>query len=168
MLLMLTISTAFTVFSIQNATAHALYQTVDSLALDAYATSRVSADVIDTFDSYLSSGILALFFNTESDSPHFISQSKWYDSGDLGDVLKKRFVGYLGENEDIAHDFLVTYRVKGGLSGLDFKTSELKNGDLTARLSYTIGLFGGLADVPVEQKAVSRLLISKAYGKSNP
>lgn len=164
LILMLLLSSLFVMFMAQNATAHAVLETSESLSLDVYSTERNSIDgghtgtIEENIVSFLSG-----FFGRPSNDNSFTSTSKW-DKGEddtIEAAVRNRFIGYLaGGDEDEADEMLKNMNVVNGLSGLDFTDSYISGDTLYVVLKYELEYdfnIWNVGNVPVEQKACSKL-----------
>lgn len=145
LILTLLFASFFPMFMVQNLTAHALLETSQSLSVDAYASTQINAEHL----SSLKSGILRLVGVADSNEL-FSTDSLWYkqdkDYGETKDqaeakvvaAVKQRFVAYLGaRNEKEASDILKQYKVEDGLDGVSFAGTEVKDGYLYTKITYT-------------------------------
>jgi hypothetical protein len=153
--------------SAQNATAHALLQTAESLSLDAYSITKLDGETLPDSarptGNHLSNMILRIFNNSYEDSG-FASDGAWL-SGDLESAARKKFAAYLGKGEAGADKLLKEMKVRGGLAGLDFSKSTIEDGCLHVRLTYKASFalqIWGLSDIEINQAAVCRLLMKDA------
>ena len=177
----LTLYGLITVFMAQNIIGHALLESTQSLALDAYATDKLS-------DPTTVQGRLRNFFmeltGSMADDPYFSDSERWYDRAggatkdDWVEAAEKRFLGYLaGGDADQADGMLRALRVTDGVAGLDFSQSDLRGSDLCIQVSYQIEFFFnpfGLAEFSTTQQASARMwgaslkADSSASGESSP
>jgi len=168
MILMFVLFGIFIMFAAQSTMAHTLLQTTQSLALDAYTTSRFQNRSLES-DSATNRFLSSLFLEPSVDNPHFTSDTTWYygDGHAIAQVARLRFIGYLaGGNEVTADTILRSFRIKGGLDGLDFTNSTVVNNDLHIRVDYTIKFFiqmWGLTEIDVRQESISRLWLARDY-----
>lgn len=169
MILMLIILGFFQMYMAQNATAHCVVETTESLSLDSYATSKLkSSEWSDDVGTHISDLVTGLFGNAE-ENPNFVTDTAWYEGkGDieLENIIKTRFVGYLTSgDEEKADKFLRSVRVVDGLDGLDFSDSTIVNGDLRVVLKYELEYSfrtWGLSTVDVVQRSVSKMWAENA------
>ena len=153
-----------TVFMVQNLIGHALMESTQSLALDTYATNKLT----DQFS--IGEGLRRLLETvggTYPDDPAFSSRERWFDrkSGATQDdwekAAKQRFIGYFsGGDEKKAQNMLEAMGVVGGLNGLDFSESNVIGSDLYIRVTYQIEyLFNpfDMAKIDTAQQACSRM-----------
>lgn len=141
----LTMYGLITVFMAQNVIGHALLESTQSLALDAYATDQFTGNPsVGQWVQSLGQSLLG----TAADDPYFSNEERWYDreggatQADWEAAAKARFVGYLaGGDETKAQAILEGLRVTDGLDGLDFSNSTLSGSDLTIRVDYEITFF---------------------------
>ncbi len=164
----------FVMYMAQTATAHAVLQTSQSLAVDNYAANKLEdgANIPDSINGlknlmvkFLKSTDLNLIpDNTNS----FASNKKMeYDiSGDdveenVSEMAKKRFIAYLANgDDDKADSMLKNMNVENGLAGLDFSESKIEHGNLRVVLKYQLNYefqIAELGKVQVKQESVSKL-----------
>lgn len=164
LLFVLMIYGLISVFLAQNLIGHALVESTQSLALDSYATDKLT-DTPSVGAGIRS--ILELVTEIAPDDPAFSSRERWYDrkSGatqeDWVAAAKERFVGYLaGGDQSKANEMLLTLRVKDGLDGLDFSESNIIGSDVYIRVSYEVEYLFNPFDLAVfstSQQACSRM-----------
>lgn len=163
-LLMFFLSGLFLMFMAQNAIAHTMLQSAQSMSLDAYATSKIREYTGSTgsVGNYLGSFTLSLF-GSSSTNPAFVSEDAWYEEGSatIHTTVKNRFVGYLtGGDEAAANKLLKQMNVVDGLEGIDFSASNVTNGTLNVVLKYKLEYnmkLGSIGEIDVEQKCCSKL-----------
>lgn len=153
-----------TVFMAQNLIGHALMESTQSLALDTYATNKLT-DQFSIGEGLR--GLLETVGGTYPDDPAFSSRERWFDrkSGatqdDWEQAAKQRFIGYFsGGDEQKAQDMLEAMGVVGGLDGLDFSESNVIGSDLYVRVTYQIEYLFNPFDVAkfdTAQQACSRM-----------
>ena len=160
----LTMYGLITVFMAQNIIGHALLESTQSLALDAYATDQLTGTT-------KVQGQLRNFFmeltGTMADDPYFSDSERWYDRADGAtkedwvEAAKARFVGYLaGGDQNKADGILKALRVTDGINGLDFSQSDLRGSDLYIKVSYNVEFFFnpfGLAEFSTTQQSCARM-----------
>jgi len=166
--LMLFMYSFFVVFEARNMMAHVLLSTTNSMALDAFENSKLGGE--DTAVSVLR-GIYGAATNDESG---FTDYRQWYDettqtdeegnvylSAEFSDVLKTRFLSYLGNGSEAeAERILNGYHIKGGSSGLDFSNSRVESDKLYTSVRYTLEYEFKVFDqdgLKLEQTACSKL-----------
>ena len=177
----LTLYGLITVFMTQNLIGHALVESTQSLALDAYATDKLSKPngMVD-----LGVNLVMGLTGLSADDPYFSDSERWYDRAggatkdDWVEAAEKRFLGYLaGGDADQADGMLRALRVTDGVAGLDFSQSDLRGSDLCIQVSYQIEFFFnpfGLAEFSTTQQASARMwgaslkADSSASGESSP
>ena len=153
-----------TVFMAQNTIGHALLESTQSLALDAYATNKLTGNPsVGEWIRNLGQDL----FQTAADNPYFSDNERWFDreggatQKDWVRVARARFVGYLaGGDEAKAEQMLTALRVTDGLDGLDFSGSDVKGSDLYIHVDYKIEFFFnpfGLAKFSTSQQACARM-----------
>lgn len=162
MMMMLILAGLFRMFMAQNATAHAVLETAQSLSLDAYAGEKIgnggwgSESVGD-----LINGLFGLYYDND-----FSSYDNWFGEAadrdaDVGEVVKRRFTAYIsGGDENEADELLERLNVVNGLGGIDFTGSRVENGTLYVNVKYKLKYdfqIGGLGQVDVEQEACAKL-----------
>ena len=165
----LTMYGLITVFMAQSIIGHALLQSTQSLALDAYATDQLTTakGEVSTWGDIRN--VMMALLGEWPDDPAFSSSDRWYDraSGatqeDWVEAAKTRFLGYLsGDGGDTGKGdaILKALRVKDGAAGLDFSQSDLRGSDLSIRVSYQIEFFFNpfdLAAFSTTQQATARM-----------
>lgn len=143
--LMLFLYSFFVVFETRNAIGHVVLATANSMSMDAYQNTTMSDS--DTIMEIL----YRLYGYTTNDNSTFTDYREWYSfseaeegeeatlSADFPQVLEDRFVAFLtnGHPED-AEEILERYNIVGGLNGLDFSQSTVKDGKLYVSVSYTM------------------------------
>lgn len=138
----------FPIHMAQNAVAHALLQTTESLALDAYAREQMRLAMGG--GSPQLNGNVTRYANWEVPSDGSLTTNKvWYrnsqsteyrdpDPKEVIEVVRKRFEHYLGTNRsESAQDYLAHTFVTGGLEGLDFTGTRVEGKVLYITVSYT-------------------------------
>lgn len=163
----LTMYGLITVFMAQNLIGHALLESTQSLALDAYATdqfTQASGEDANTWGDIRNALLDVL--GQKAGETDFTSGERWYDraSGatreDWVAAARTRFLAYLGGGETEADAILRALRVTGGKDGLDFSQSDLRGSDLCIRVSYSVEFFFnpfGLAEFSTTQQASARM-----------
>lgn len=151
-------------FLAQNLVGHALIESTQSLALDSYATNKITDKTGSGDDARK---ILEAVIDIAPNDPSFVSRERWFDrkSGataeDWQEAARERFIGYFaGGDKQKADEMLRVLRVKDGLAGLDFSDSNVVGSDVYIRVSYEIEYFfnpGGLGEIPTSQQACSRM-----------
>ena len=164
LLFVLTMYGLITIFLAQNVIGHALLESAQSLALDAYATDQFTGN--PSVGQWIQ-GVGQELFGTAADDPSFSNQERWSDreggatQADWEKAARARFVGYLaGGDEDKAQALLKALRVTDGLDGLDFSGSTLRGSDLIIRVDYEITFFFNpfdLAKFSTGQQACARM-----------
>ena len=134
LVLMLFLAGFFKMYMAQNATAHTLLQTSQSLSLDEYSAERIGNGGWESVGDLIN-GLFELFNNDE-----FTSYTSCHEGAIVDqDVIKKRFVGYLtGGDEAAADEFLKNVKVVDGLDGLDFSESYVADDTLYIVLNYEL------------------------------
>ena len=152
-------------FLAQNLVGHALIESTQSLAMDTYATNKLtrSPGTGDVARKILEA---VTDIAPEKDS-YFSSRERWFDrkrgatAEEWQTAARERFIGYFaGGDEKKADEMLRVLRVKDGLAGLDFSESNIVGSDVYIRVSYEIEYFfnpGGLGEIPTSQQACSRM-----------
>lgn len=163
-LLMLMLSSLFLMFMAQNVTAHVALQTSESLSVDVYRIEALMKEdgKIGSIGENVGQLITKLFGSAKN-NPSFVTDSRWYngDNAQITDAIKKRFIGYLANGDDLAADeMLKNMSVVDGINGLDFSGSYVENDTLYIvlkyKLEYNFNIFD-LGVVEVEQKTCSKL-----------
>ena len=152
-------------FLAQNLVGHALIESTQSLAMDTYATNKLtrSPGTGDVARKILEA---VTDIAPEKDS-YFSSRERWFDrkrgatAEEWQTAARERFIGYFaGGDEKKADEMLKVLRVKDGLAGLDFSESNVIGSDVYIRVNYEIEYFfnpGGLGEIPTSQQACSRM-----------
>lgn len=152
-------------FLAQNLVGHALIESTQSLAMETYATNKLtrSPGTGDVARKILEA---VTDIAPEKDS-YFSSRERWFDrkrgatAEDWQEAARERFIGYFaGGDKQKADEMLRVLRVKDGLAGLDFSDSNVVGSDVYIRVSYEIEYFfnpGGLGEIPTSQQACSRM-----------
>lgn len=164
LILMLLLSSLFILFMAQNATAHAVLETSESLSLDVYAIECLMKEdgKLGTLSANLGQFITKLFGSSDN-NPHFVTNDRWYngDADKIAAAVKTRFIGYLaGGDETEADEMLIRMNVVDGLDGLDFSGSYVANDTLYIVLKYKLEYdfnIWDLGTIDVEQTACSKL-----------
>ncbi|MDE5770528.1 MAG: hypothetical protein K2I06_02700 [Ruminococcus sp.] len=162
----------FLMYMAQNATAHAVLQTSQSLSVDNYAANQIGdgngfpngiKDLMVKFFKSIDVGLVP------EDDDYFVSNTEMKTSTDKNNVpemVKKRFVAYLaGGDEAKADSMLKSMNVEKGLEGLDFSESEIVDSKyikvvLMYQLNYEFQI-AELGKVNVKQESLSKLWESK-------
>lgn len=160
----LTMYGLLTVFMAQNLIGHVLVESAQSLALDAYATDKLSQPngMVD-----LGVNLVMDLTGLSADDPAFSNSERWYDrkhgatKEDWVEAAEARFVGYLaGGDQNKADGILKALRVTDGINGLDFSQSDLRGSDLYIKVSYNVEFFFnpfGLAEFSTTQQSCARM-----------
>ena len=80
---------------------------------------------------------------TTDSSKSFVSMDKWHTKGGatLEDTIRKRFIAYLAggdsDSKNQADKMLKQIGVKNGIDGISFSGSNVTDGLLTIKLTYT-------------------------------
>lgn len=165
LILMLLLSGLFVMFMAQNATAHAVLQTSESLSKDVLAAEKIGtggngsvAEVVVSIGEFLSN----LFGKGEDDSV-FATNEKWHKgtNEEIAKAIKNRFVAYIsGGDENEANKILKRLNIVDGLDGIDFSDSYIQGDTLYIVLKYNLEYefnIWGLGEVPVKQTTCSKL-----------
>jgi hypothetical protein len=178
MLLMFVLLGFFMMFMAYNAVAHAMLQTADSLAMDAWQVSKLqtSGSFPNSVGDIISNLVAQGIGNSEK-KPHYVSEKKWYESGALlSDELTQRFLGYFAGGTDTADatKYIKALNIEyGGTPGgtFDFSGSSVVNGDLVIVVKYKLNYmfkFWGLENgADITQKAVSHLWMKDSAGTNS-
>ena len=179
-LFVLAMYSLLTVFMAQSLIGHALVESAQSLALDSYATNKLTSSGEFSTGEDIVRPLIELVTDFAPDDPHFSSRERWFDRENGAtresweSAAKTRFVGYWtgsgsdgeGTREARADEMLKALRVVDGLDGLDFSGSDVVGADLYVRVSYTVSypydLFGlegmkKLSEFRSTQQACSRM-----------
>ena len=174
--------TLFYMVYVQEAVAHSLVQTADSLAIEAYSINKLQTG-IDTGAKAALTDLAVKIFSTSGVDAHFYTDQRWFSEDqlvadyvdepemstkdedirviDLAQILKNRFVGYFANgDEEYADQFLKKMGVESGLDGLDFSASQVKNGKLYINVKYTIKYLmniGNIGKINAEQSYCSKI-----------
>lgn len=158
----------FLMYMAQNATAHAILQTSQSLSVDNYAANQLGdgtgfpdgiEDLMVKFFKSLNIGLIP------QDDDYFVSNTEMktsIDGNNVPEMVKKRFVAYLaGGDEAKADSMLKSMNVEKGLEGLDFSKSEIVDSKyikvvLKYQLNYEFQI-AELGKVDVKQESLSKL-----------
>lgn len=152
------------VFMAQNMIGHALMESAQSLALDSYATNKLT-DEVDLKE--IAGELFDFLGNPSTEESYFYTRERWFDrkggasQKDWEQAAKQRFIGYFsGGNEQKAQEMLESLGVENGLDGLDFSESDIIGSDLYVRVTYQIQyLFNpfDLVKFDTAQQACSRM-----------
>lgn len=161
LMLMLMLSGLFKFFMAQNATAHVLLQTTQSLSVDVYAVEKFGngqwGSIGDIFNGLLCE---------VTDNGDFVEYSSCYQAEGAyatvdADAIKTRFIAYLaGGDEERADEYLRSVKVVDGTDGLDFSASYVENDTLYIVLKYELEHemnVWNVDNIEVEQRACSKL-----------
>lgn len=155
LILALLFASFFPMFMVQNMTAHALLETSQSLSVDAYAAKKLGRDHFDSIQD-ISMVFLDKLNITSITNDAFATDKTWYEQDEdhhqsvddyqtgVVDLVKQRFVAYLGAGDDgrtmherEADELLERYKVEKGLDGIDFTGTEVRDGYLNIKITYT-------------------------------
>lgn len=165
LILMLLLSSLFVMFMAQNATAHTVLQTSESLSIDAYSKEHIGSGGTGSVSEVVV-GIgefIGDLFGIAQDNPSFVGKDDLSTASEteIASIVKTRFVGYLsGGNVIEADEFLERMNIVDGLDGLDFSDSYVEDGVLYITLKYKLEYdfnIWNVGTVDVEQKACSKL-----------
>lgn len=168
LILMLLLSSLFVMFMAQNATAHAVLQTTQSLSIDSYAGDKIGtggtgsvSDVVVSIGTFFDG-----LFGSSNNNSDFANNEKWYDvtsndNSKIAAAAKTRFIAYIsGGDEQEADKTLKHMNVVDGISGIDFSESYIANNTLYVianyKLQYNFNIWN-VGDVDVKQEACSKL-----------
>lgn len=152
-MLMLVINGLSLVFIGQHLITHALCQSAKSLALDPYASQRITAE-----EEAGAARVFSDLYNY-SDS-QYMSMEKWYEQDSITDVVKKRFQLYLKPSDKAADIILEHCGVLDGLEGLDFSDSKVENGVLQLKVKFKQELAMNAFDMePFDREMSVRVLL---------
>jgi len=158
----------FLMYMAQNATAHAVLQTSQSLAVDNYAANQLGdgtgfptgiKDLMVKFFKSIDVGLVP------EDDDYFVSNTKMKtdtDENNVPEMVKKRFIAYLaGGDETKADSMLKSMNVEKGINGLDFSESAIIDEKyikvvLKYQLNYEFQI-AELGKVDVKQESLSKL-----------
>ena len=169
MIFALFLTTLFFTVYVQEAIAHSVIQTADSLSIEAYSIKKLQTDIDTGIKSAITDLGVKLFSSSNSDT-HFYTDKRWFSDEqllesyveepemstknpsnrtiDLAEVLKERFVGFLTNgDEEEADTFLKKMGVIDGLDGLDFSKSTVKSGKLYVNLDYKLKYLVNIGDI---------------------
>ena len=157
LVLMLFLAGFFKMYMAQNATAHTLLQTSQSLSVDEYSAEKLGNNGLASVGDFLNTLLERVF-----DSDDYASYKSCHEGAIVDqDVIKKRFVGYLtGGDEAAADEFLKNVKVVDGLDGLDFSESYVADDTLYIVLNYELEYdmnVWGMDPVNVRQTTCSKL-----------
>ncbi len=162
----------FLMYMAQNATAHAVLQTSQSLSVDNYAASQLSdtesefpSGIRDLMIKFLKAMDVGLIPQKNDCFSTNVKLKTNTEKNNVPDIVKKRFVAYLaGGDETKADSMLKSMNVEKGLNGLDFSESKIITEDndevievvLKYQLNYEFQI-AELGKVNVRQKSKSKL-----------
>lgn len=157
--LMFFLYSLFVVFEARNVMAHTLLATTNSLSIDAYETDKIH----DAGENVISMAEMVIGSVTnDGNTENFVSKDEWYKrdnfsgtiyavtpedysvgasnvSQNMHDVVKARFMAYLGASDETSADaILERYHIKGGIDGIDFTGTYISDDDLYVTITYTI------------------------------
>lgn len=151
-LLMLFLSSVFTMFMIQNITAHATLQTSQSLSVDSLAGDEIGTGDTSSIKELVIGFVTKAFGHKSAGEGEFATNSaEWFGGGKvkkgqadadsaLQGVVRKRFIAYLAgeeaDSETKADSLLRTMNVEDGLDGVDFSESRIEDGNLHVVVKY--------------------------------
>ena len=168
-LFVLAMYSLLTVFMAQSLIGHALVESAQSLALDSYATNKLTSSGEFSTGEDIVRPLIELVTDFAPDDPHFSSRERWFDRENGAtresweSAAKTRFVGYLTGS---GSDGEGTREARADEDGLDFSGSDVVGADLYVRVSYTVSypydLFGlegmkKLSEFRSTQQACSRM-----------
>jgi hypothetical protein len=116
----------------QQIMTHAAVQSAKSLALDPYASERVSADKTDK----LADMFVDLFTIGNGE---YVSTDKWYSDNidDLEETVEERFFAYISSDKNRVDDILGVIGIEGGKDGVRFDECSVADNVLTMKICYT-------------------------------
>lgn len=155
LLIMLFLCGFFVVYLAQSKVYDTALKTVQSLSVEAYYINKLhigfdgEMGASGAAQSGLGFLLSKLFDGIDTDKKEYFSHSQefidvnmwWKDSAldSVGDVAKKRFIGYLaGGDEKKADGILEGMRVVDGIDGLDFSDSYVSDNVLYIVIKYKI------------------------------
>lgn len=160
LVLMLLLAGLFKMYMAQNATAHTLLQTSQSLSLDVYLAEKIGNGGLGSVGEFIN-GLFQL--GNKDDFARYeacYSEASGNTTVDQS-AVKERFVGYLtGGDEAAADAFLKKVNVEDGLDGLDFSGSYVADDTLYIVLKYELKYdmnVWSIDNITVEQTACSKL-----------
>ncbi len=135
--LMLYLYSFFIIFEARNMIGHCLLSSADSVSFDTYASDKV-------MDGEGLSNIYGALYGIGKDLG--LSDEKGFTSWNERDentaeVVKERFLAYLsgnGKEQGEAEKILKRLHIVGGVGGLDFSGTEIKDDKLYATVDYSI------------------------------
>ena len=149
------------IFSTRNQMTHALIQTTKSLSMDPYLNEayKLPSNNNNNFwgglDDVLSDAYRTLRYGDQ----YYSNKNNWYVVSNSDDVVRNRFYGYLGGDEDGANAYLKNLRVKDGKDGVSIEY-EVVDGHLHVTIHYTIQYlfdFAGLGGIDMTHTAVAKM-----------
>lgn len=168
MFLILTLYSFFVIFGAQGKIKSVLIQSAESLSLDQHMNENVPEDWLDAGN--VQTLLLKFTVNMTASGDGFANTTKWYEAGTDGDqakvvaAVRERFLAYFsGGDAAAADELLLSYRIVGGYSGLDFSESNVDaSGNLNIVVKYEQKYFFdyplfGLENIRREEKVVSHL-----------
>ncbi|MBR1529595.1 MAG: hypothetical protein IJ642_09905 [Oscillospiraceae bacterium] len=163
MIIMFLLWGMFLMYMAQNATAHALLQTSQSLALDNYSAQKLEAGTgFPANTSQLTVRLLQRADILPNGTSYFVlNEDLTKSSADIPAIAKKRFIGYLANgDEDKADTMLKQMKVENGLDGLNFSESEVDGDNLKIIVTYQLNYAFQIASwgkTNVRQETLARL-----------
>lgn len=125
----------------RNTISHALLQTGQSMALDAYESSKFTGD---KYAEIGSANNLAQLINNwtgfAGGKNGYVDDSRWYEGTQeqLAQVISVRFSSYLAGSKNSANEQLKALGIEKGIEGIDFSNSYVSGGDLYVIATYEI------------------------------
>ncbi len=167
MVIMILFYGLFLMYMAQNATAHAILQTSQSLAVDSYAANKIGdgagfpTGIKDLIVKFINSMDIELVPNNDN---YFVSNTKMETAeskNNVPEMAKKRFIAYIaGGDEDKADSMLKSVNVENGIDGLDFSESKIEGKEIKVVVKYKLNYAFQIAElgkVNVKQESVSKL-----------
>lgn len=139
MFIMLFLCGFFVVYMAQSKVADVAVKATQSLANETYLINQYSNDAAANNGlvcQSISEALVTHFFdfdiNTKNKDKFSVSKfDKWWEQGDIGDVIKSRYIGYLANGDkDKADGILEGLNVVNGLDGLDFSESYVDGNEV--------------------------------------
>lgn len=157
LIILLALSGFFVVYMAQSKIADTALKATQSLANETYSINKLHLSKINTWEGgYGESGSVQSslgwivseafsIFNKPNNPDNFTysqsmtSENLWWTQGKVGDVAKKRFIGYLsGGDVKKADGILQGMRVINGINGLDFSDSYVDDEVLHVVIKYKV------------------------------
>ena len=177
MVVMFLLSGLFLMYMAQNATAHALLQTSQSLALDNYAAEKIGtgsdmSSFKDLMVALVGDGLNLIPEKNSAFATNLklsdLTETSTAETKTIPELAKERFVAYITGGDkgnfatlnEKADDMLKNLKVEKGLEGLDFSESKVEGNDLKIIVTYQLNYIFQIAElgkIDVRQETSSKL-----------